>query len=110
MKSVFDPTLHIRLMELEQEKSMDSIFPPGEDFGAKMHRSRLAHLRESQMIPESYRQWWLDEQGWLLEPGAPDRPAQPSPIARLLGVAGDILIAAGAWLRRRANPVAELQT
>jgi hypothetical protein len=98
------------MLEAEMENYWDSGLSPGEDLAATMHRSRQARRRESQLIDEAYRQWWLDEQGWLVDSATHDRRSQPSPIDGILVSIADALLVASGWLRSRSKSVAELPT
>ena len=104
---MYDLMSSARLIDLERRAG--SGLPPGEDYGETMHRFRLERERDSQLVPESCRQWWLDEQGWLLERRIDGGQAVSSLADYLLIAIADRLAAASTWLRRRSKSVGQLQ-
>jgi hypothetical protein len=101
---MMDLLVRAYLRDLEQ--------PPGgeldwiENFGLTMHRQRLALEWETRMTGAPFRDWWLDQPGWVRETRIADRQDEPSLLGRFLGTVGDLVISAVTQLSRRTKPIA----
>ena len=84
--------------------------PVGEYLEESLRRERQEHLEESRFVDGVLRQWWLDEQGWLIDQADDQRPVVPSLTDRVLQMVGEALISLGVWLTARARPVAGART
>jgi hypothetical protein len=102
---MMDLLVRAYLRDLEQLPGGD--LPWIEDFGLTMHRQRLAHERETRMTGAPFRDWWLDQPGWVRETRIADRQAEPSMLDRFLGAIGDLVVSAVTQLSRRTKPIAE---
>ena len=75
-----------------------------------LRRERQEHLEESRFVEDGLRQWWLVEQGWLIDPAVDQSPFAHSLTDRLLQVVGEALISLGVWLTSRVRPMAGART
>jgi len=103
---MLDLLMQAHLQEIERWNHTG--VPVSEYLDEAMRRARQEHVEESRYVDAALRQWWLDEQGWLIDQEAPGRPFWPSVVERLCQSVGQTLIAWGVWLTNRAKPVADL--
>jgi hypothetical protein len=99
--------LLVRAYLRDLEQLPDGELPWIEDFGLTMHRRLLAHERETRMTGAPFRDWWLDQPGWVRETRIADRPDGPSLLDRFPGAIGDLVVSAVTQLSRRTKPIAE---